>query len=200
MLTIKQDTLMLDNEILPGVVQSISIGGNIIYEKQDDDTKKRKVSLGYEDKTISIEMKLCPYTITGEEIDVYSQLARLEKIFKKQENSLPKIFSFVHPHAKSRAINKVLFSRLESSEDISTNTISVSLEFIEFVPAEIVAREEAKQERVSQSSASQKTNQNQSQIPSSSSSVPSSPATPATEEEPKIEWKKNIQKGRGSWK
>ncbi|NPV38295.1 MAG: hypothetical protein HPY78_03355 [Brevinematales bacterium] len=196
MLTIRQDSLMLDNETLPGVIQSISVGGSIIYEKQDDDTKKRKVSLGYDDKTISIELKLYPYTRTGEEIDVYSQLAILEKFFKKQENSIPKVFTFVHPHAKSRSISKVLFSRLESSEDISTNTISVSLEFIEFVPAEIVAREDAKQEGLSKSSTSSQS----SQTVSTQSSQNKSSSTPATEEEPKIEWKKNLKKGRESWK
>ena len=170
MLTIDGDKIKLDNVLLPGVVQSISIGGSIIYEKQDRDTTstKRKLVLGYEDKSISISLKLYPEKLTGEKVDIYKELESLEKLFKKSENEKPKVYTFIHPHAKSRAISKVLFQRLESSEDTSKNTIDVSLEFIEFIPAQVenISKTQTSQQQNAQNQQnSTKNNQNNKQKP-----------------------------------
>lgn len=183
MLTIEKDKIKLDDEYLPGVVQSISIGGSIVYEKQNTEGKyQRKVMLGYEDKTISISLKLFPQTLTGEKIDVYDQLAKLEKLFKKSENSVPQVYIFVHPQAKARNISKVLFQRLESSESVEKNIIDVSLEFIEFMPAEIITKEE---EQKKPSTTNKTTNQTTTQTQKMM----------VEEQEPKIEWKKNLKSG-----
>ena len=189
MLTIDGDKIKLDNVLLPGVVQSISVGGSILYEKQDTDTTstKRKVMLGYEDKSISISLTLYPESLDGEKIDVYKELETLEKFFKENENAKPKVYNFIHPHARSRAISKVLFQRLESSEDVSKNTIDVSIEFIEFVPAQV--------ENISQTQTSQQQNaQNQQNSKKNNQNNKQKPKSPVEEQEPKIDMEK-IKKG-----
>ncbi|MEM4711167.1 MAG: hypothetical protein QXL18_04420 [Candidatus Woesearchaeota archaeon] len=194
MLKIEKDKVLIKtkdkDEYLPGIVESISIGGSIIYEKQEtDDKNKRKVLLGYDDKTISITLKLFSEKINGETIDIYNQLAKLEKLFKKSENSVPQIYTFIHPMAKARGISKVLFQKLESSESIDKNIINVTIDFIEFTPAEIIVKENEQSQNTNNNKSDTKTTQQDNKT----SSI-------VEEQEPKIEWKKYFEAGKNKWK
>ncbi len=185
MLTIERDRIKLNGKFLPGVVQSISLNGTIIYEKQDGEKEKRKVVLGYEDKEISVDLILYPYDIYGNKINVYEELKKIEEIFKEEKDGKPKTFTFAHPHIESRGLSSVLFKSFESSENVESNVINVSLNFIEYYPAVI----KETQEKTQQANKNNQSNQNKNVEKKTKNQ------TPATEEEPKIEWKKNLKKG-----
>lgn len=139
------------DDYLPGILQSISIGGNIIYEKSSDKESKNKVVSGYEDKSISISITIVDDDRTDE--TRYDVLARVEKMFMKTKDSLPKTYTIVNSHVQARNIDKVLMKSLSSSEDNGSEKISISLEFVEFEPAKYQLETKEDKEKLDEATA-----------------------------------------------
>lgn len=121
------------DDYLPGILESVSVGGSIIYEKSNDKESKNKVMSGYEDKSISISMVIIDDDRNDK--DRYEILEEVEKMFMKKKDSLPEIYTILHPHIQARNIDEVLMKSLSSSEDNSLEVISIDMEFIEFEAA-----------------------------------------------------------------
>lgn len=118
---------------LPGVIQSISISGDLNSSSDNDSY----VILGYNEKRININLTLIPVTETAyfNNMSLYKQLKKLEKLFNQQptdqlEPSETVIFEMIHDHLQNRGIHYGIFESLTSSESVSKNTIDVSLTFI----------------------------------------------------------------------
>lgn len=126
-----------DDDILPGILQSFSIGGAIIYETSGADKaqSKKKILSGYEDKTVNISLIL-----TGEDENEYEtiwpQVKQIEDLFMKTKDDLPVVYKIIHPMAKARNIDKVLFKNFSCDMQSGVKIVSANLEFIEFIPAQ----------------------------------------------------------------
>jgi hypothetical protein len=134
--------IQVGSDILPGVLQSISVGGAIIYEKSgaEKSQEKKKVLSGWDDKTISIELVLIPDTEDDDNdekmiIDLQNQVTSLEYYFSNTENQLPIIYEVTNPLITARNIEKMLFKSLNTSFSTGAMKIMASLEFVEFQPA-----------------------------------------------------------------
>ena len=126
--------VLLDSYAINAVLQSLSIGGSIIYEKKEDESsgKKLKVLSGYDDKKINIEMRILSLE---DETPDYETLKKIENLFSKTDAGIPHLFIVDHPHIEARNIDQVIFSDLTSSENNNTGIIDIDLSFIEFIPA-----------------------------------------------------------------
>ena len=124
--------IKLGDFILPGVFQSLSVNGEIQVDSGGDGSSKpRKVMRGYNDKKISLSLIL----IEKEGSTVYQQLSAVEKVFRRENDNVPQIYTIVHDHIVARDIDQVLFQSLSSAEDNTTNTITLTLQFEEFIEA-----------------------------------------------------------------
>jgi len=124
--------IKLGDVVLPGVFQSLSVNGEIQVDSGGDGSSKpRKVMRGYNDKKISLSLIL----VEKKESTVYQQLSAVEKIFRRENDRVPQIYTIVHDHIEARDIDQVLFQSLSSAEDNTTNTITLTLQFEEFIEA-----------------------------------------------------------------
>lgn len=120
-----------DEIILPGVLQSLSVNGEILIDsnKSTGNGASQKIMRGYKDRIISLSLIILP----TEEKTVYMILEELNKIFQNKEDNIPIVYTLFNYHTDARGIEKVLFTGLSSSEDNSTDTLTVTLTFEEFV-------------------------------------------------------------------
>jgi hypothetical protein len=134
--------LSLGGRLVPGILQSMTIAGQVRFDKAEQDgmSGKVKVPLGWEDADITLVVEL----LTEESSTCYSKLDELNRIFKGTDNGgNPKIYDVVNPHALARGIERVVFSGLSSQETDQDDVISANLSFVEHVPP--VTRVEARQ-------------------------------------------------------
>ncbi len=160
-ITLKNDSM--GKEIhLPGVLQSISIGGDILWDTSEfTGSKNSKITKGYKEKTITINLLLLGEVsrttlhildkildeIIGESTNTpYQALEDLERLFKETEESskpsteeavsiMPSIYTIRNDHINKRGINEVCFVNLTSSEDNAKDYIKVTITFEEiFLP------------------------------------------------------------------
>ena len=160
-ITLKNDG-MGDPISLPGVLQSISIGGEITWDSAGDTSSKdKKITKGYKEKIVTINLILLGEKsrttlhvldkvldkIVGENSNTpYQTLKELERLFKETEGTIgssepsakeavsimPSLYTIKNDHINSRGINKVCFTSLNSSENSAKDYINVTLTFEEF--------------------------------------------------------------------
>ena len=160
-ITLKNDSM--EKPIpLPGVVQNISIGGEILWDTAGTQgNNNQKTTKGYKEKIVTITLLLLGKKskttfhildkIIGDEPKTpYQVLEELERLFKETEESsqniatgsktsaeeavsiMPSIYTIKNDHINNRGINKVCFTSLSSSENNAKDYITVSLTFEEF--------------------------------------------------------------------
>lgn len=145
----RHGAVTLDGMLLPGILQSVSINGAIIYEKgsAEPSQAKRKVLSGYDDKTIQINILFMSDLDdeSGDLDEIYQQVEKLESYFMQTRDKLPVIYQLNHPHIQARNIDKCLFKSFGSTWSTGSKKITATLEFVEFVPAkyEVASKEEA---------------------------------------------------------
>jgi len=126
---IAEGQIKLGGDLLPGAVQSVSIGGHAIIDKLKPVSGEIKKQLyGFKPSDLSIELLL----------DSYDDLATLEDLFKYSKKGglkgFPKKYSLNSFHARARRLREVVFADLESREDNRNDLITVTLNFEEFCP------------------------------------------------------------------
>ncbi|MGL5956787.1 MAG: hypothetical protein ACRC0X_09380 [Brevinema sp.] len=134
--------------LLPGVLQNLSVNGEILIDSNNSASSgaPQKVMRGYKDRTVNISLRLLevPKSIENDreknvqtEIEKYPYdiLEELNQLFQNKEDGIPIVYTLFNDHTVARGINEVLFTGLSSYEDNSTNTITVTLTFEEFVSA-----------------------------------------------------------------
>ncbi|WP_113673498.1 hypothetical protein [Vallitalea guaymasensis] len=141
MITI-DDEIKIGDIILPGLVQKLTINGSAIIDEVEIQGRKDKPkqAVGYENSTIKITLLL----INTEGSSTYEQLAILQNAFKKTYQKKPVVYNIFNKHLSIRNITKVLFSKLNSSEDNKRDTIKVTLEFTEYIPFKIPVKRKAR--------------------------------------------------------
>ncbi len=132
-LTFEDGQIKLGPTLLPGIVVSLSVRGEVRFDKHKKDglSGKRKVPLGWEDAAVTIVMDL----LSDNESKCYAKLAALNALFKGADKKAdPQIYTAAGSHLRARGIQKVIFSGLESSETDDIDVIRASLTFVEFQP------------------------------------------------------------------
>lgn len=137
-LTWEDGEVKLGKDLLPGVFLDISIRGAVRFDQSHKDSQsgKAKVPLGFEDADITITMDL----LCDELGNCYSKLETINKVFRADSKANPKVYSVVNRHCNARGINKVLFSGFDSFESEREDVITVTLSFLEHLPA-VIRRE-----------------------------------------------------------
>ncbi len=189
-LSIKKGIVQIGDYVLPGVVESISVGGSILIDSAETDAVSgvsKKICRGFDDKTISISIRLFndENIVFGDGYkSAYDYLSELEEIFSKTEKDVPRVYKIISSHTEARKIKEVLFSRLESEESNEDDTISVMLEFTEFIPA--------KYKNISKEQATTTTS---TATPKKTKDENKKPDTPV-EDEPQFEVRKRFEESR----
>ncbi len=133
--TDKNDGIVkLDGVALEGVLQSLSVNGEIVIDSNNtaSTTQSRKIMRGYKDKTVALTLRVVPSDFKT----VYEILEDIENLFQDKANDIPKVMMLSNPHTIARGIDEVLLTSVSSSEDNSTNTLNVTLNFEEFISAQ----------------------------------------------------------------
>ena len=142
LLTFEDGIVRLGGETLPGLLESLSIDGEVRYDEQkvDGQSGNKKTPKGFEDQVVTATMTL----LTDDESDCYEKLARLSPFFRKTgETANPEIYDLVNRHATARGIRRIIFDKLKSAENNRTDTITATLGFTEHLPP--IVRKEASQ-------------------------------------------------------
>lgn len=150
LIRIDSELLTIGDTVLNNsIIQSITVGGQLIINTSNNDNTgvSKKVVSGYDDKTVNISLVILP---TDEGLKNYNELKKIEEVFSNTKQGKPIIYTLILEHIQARNIDKLLFSKLSSSEDNKRNTINVELEFIEFVPAKWVNENKTEQNTASQ--------------------------------------------------
>ncbi|HOV12937.1 MAG TPA: hypothetical protein PK771_01530 [Spirochaetota bacterium] len=155
-LEIDNELIKLDNNVLPGIVKNISVNQDLMYDEEEIPGKSgRQIQIkGYGNASISINIYIFNQykpvdLLTVADLNAnyiksnaeesknvklssskYEQLKELEQAFKKiDDKGLPVIYKITNKHINTRGVKKCLFSKLDSSEDISG--LDVNITFIE---------------------------------------------------------------------
>ncbi|CAK7024316.1 MAG: hypothetical protein DELT_02517 [Desulfovibrio sp.] len=132
-ITFEDGLIQLGGEELPGILTSLRVDGKVKYDEQkvDGTSGKSKTPQGWEDHTLVISLVLT----TEAEDDCYDKLERLTPFFKTPDSKAnPQIYTIINRHIQTRGIRQVVFDRLESNENSTTDEIRVTLGFTEHNP------------------------------------------------------------------
>lgn len=133
LLTFADGVIRLGGEEVPGILQSLTIDGKVLYDEQkvDGQSGKSKTPQGFEDQTVKATLVL----LTDDESDCYEKLALLAPFFRKtDEHANPQIYALANRHSQTRGIRRIVFDKLESSESNTSDTIKATLGFTEHRP------------------------------------------------------------------
>jgi hypothetical protein len=138
LLTWDDGLVKLGGELLPGVFVDQRISGAVRFDQSEKDNQsgRHKVPLGFEDADIQITLDL----LCDESGDCYAKLAIVNRIFRADRRANPKVYAVSNRHCAARGINNVVFSGLASFESDLDDVITVSLAFVEHLPA-VIKRE-----------------------------------------------------------
>lgn len=142
LLTFEDGIISLDGEVLDGLFQNIGVKTAVRFDeaKVDGSSGTKRTPQGFEDSEITIRLLL----VTTEESTCYDKLERINAIFKGlDKNANPKIYSISNSHLLARGVREVVFASLDSTENNTTDEISLTLRFIEHNPP-VIKAEEAK--------------------------------------------------------
>mgnify|MGYP001055909308 CR=1 FL=1 len=119
-------------ELLPGILSSISINGDLIIDNASIEGRSgsSKQVHGWNDAAVSISLVLIDDTKTSR----FDLLATIVSLFKKDEDGIPVVYTLLHPMAKAWNIKQLLFSSLKTAENKERRQIITSLEFQEHDP------------------------------------------------------------------
>ena len=131
--------IRLADVLLPGILKSTSIRGQVRFDeaKLDGMSGKAKLAMGWEDSDITLGLEL----LSDDDSDCYSKLARINAVFKAVDNGAnPEVYDVSNAHAIARGISRVVFSGLDSNETDEDDVIAATLNFVEHIP--VVAQAE----------------------------------------------------------
>lgn len=143
LLTFEHGEVRLGNKLVPGVMKSQRIGGAVRFDETERDglSGKAKTPMGWEDCAITLTVVLD----TDEDgQSCYTKLAELDALFRGHDNGVnPRVLDVANPHVMARGIERVVFSRLDSSEDNQSDAIKATLGFTEHRPPIVRAEQRA---------------------------------------------------------
>lgn len=131
---------------LPGILESIAIGGNLLIEHAQVQTSSgtKRTAHGWSDADVSIVLLLIDdpvryrtrFHMLKEIVAIFKTYVLVENVNRKNPDDpvafcRPTIFTLKHPMAEAWGIRQLLFSDLKTSESRTRNKITVTLEFVE---------------------------------------------------------------------
>lgn len=107
---------------LPGIVQKITVFGELEYEnvQQDNSSKTVKTLKGFKDAAITIDLSIVDpedSAMPGLGKTRYDELKKLNNIFRCTKDGSPVVYWIGNPHLRARNISYVVFSGLQSTEE-----------------------------------------------------------------------------------
>lgn len=143
LLTFDDGIVRLGTTELPGILTDMNISGSFRSDDkvQDQLSGTVRIPLGWNDSNILLQMDL-----TSDQYgkNCYEKLEIIDRIFKQTDkDGNPQIYQIVNRHALARGIHQVSFEKLKSSESDRNDTIKVTLEFKEYIPAIVQIEETA---------------------------------------------------------
>lgn len=141
LLTFEDGLIQLGGEELPGFLEELRVDGKVKFDEQNVDgaSGKKKTPQGWEDADIMATL----YLTTDDAGTCYDKLDKLAAMFRKPDSKAnPQVLTITNRHLLARAVRQVIFSRLESAENMQTDEIRASLAFVEHRPP-IVKTEQA---------------------------------------------------------
>lgn len=141
MITFEDGLVKLGDDEVPGILRSLSVDGKVRFDEQkvDGASGKKKTPQGFEDCEIAIGLVLC----TDDDSDCYEKLETLSGMFRSVDDKAnPKIYTVANRHLLARGIGQVVFSKLQTAENDTTDEITATLGFVEHNPP-IVKTEKA---------------------------------------------------------
>ncbi len=148
---IEAGIVKLDGKVLPGALQRLVIGHEIIIDEieiQDKDGHLKQPA-GYDEGTITIEL-----AIPGADIDpddAYAKLSEIQALFKRTEGQLkPEIHDIVNVHTTVRGIKQVLFRALQSEVSSENDVLIVQIDLEEYIPLAVQVVQQLAQSQASQ--------------------------------------------------
>lgn len=139
-LSFEHGEIRLAGVLLPGVLKSLSVRGQVRFDEAEQDglSGKAKVPMGWEDSDITITIEL----LSDENSNCYDKLGEVDANFKGTDNGTnPAIYTVANEHLSARNIYRVVFNGLESQETDEDDVILASLSFVEHIPVITKAEE-----------------------------------------------------------
>lgn len=133
LLTFEDGIIRIDGEELPGILDNLRVACAVRFDEQkvDKASGKKKTPQGWEDADISLSLILT----TDKTGTCYDKLDTLNGYFKKADGKAnPQIFTIANRHLLARGVRRVVFSKLDSAENMKTDEIKASLSFVEHNP------------------------------------------------------------------
>lgn len=133
LLTFEDGIVRIGGEELPGILDSLRVSCSVRFDEQkvDKASGKKKTPQGWEDADISLSL----YLTTDATGTCYDKLDILNGYFKKADDKAnPQIFTVTNRHLLARGVRRVVFSKLDSTENMRTDEIRASLAFVEHNP------------------------------------------------------------------
>ncbi len=143
LLSFEDGVVRLGSTELPGIMTRITISGRFRSDDKVHDQLSGtvRIPLGWDDADIRLQMDL---TTENEGKTCYEKLEVIDRLFKSTDkDGNPFIYQIVNRHVLARGIHKVSFDRLRSVENDQSDTISIVLDFREFIPAIVQIEENA---------------------------------------------------------
>lgn len=132
-LTFEDGSIRLGGEELPGILTELRVDGKVRFDQQkvDGASGKKKTPQGWEDADIMVTL----YLTTDNSGTCYDKLEILSGYFRKPDRKAnPQIYTVTNKHLLMRGVRQIIFSRLESAENMQTDEIRASLAFVEHRP------------------------------------------------------------------
>ncbi|MDD2966759.1 MAG: hypothetical protein PHN64_04610 [Desulfovibrionaceae bacterium] len=141
LLTFEDGLIQLGGKELPGFLEELRVDGKVKFDEQaiDGASGKKKTPQGWEDADISATL----YLATDQDGTCYDKLTALAGFFQQPDaKANPQMYTVTNRHLLARGVRQVIFSRLESAENMQTDEIRASLAFVEHRPP-IIKTEQA---------------------------------------------------------
>ena len=123
--------IRLDNKLLPGIYQGMSITGEVRIKEEEaqGQSGKYKQALGYEDLGVDITLILP----NDENSTPYEKLAEVVEVFRKTDKAAkPVSYKIVNKHTAAYKLDKVLVKNIKSEDPPNVDYIRVTLSLVEW--------------------------------------------------------------------
>ncbi|KAF1073426.1 hypothetical protein [Halodesulfovibrio sp. MK-HDV] len=132
-ITFEHGELKLGDTLVLGVLSRLSVDGKVRFDEAEQDglSGKVKVPMGWDDAAVSVTMEL----LTDAESTCYDKLTSLSRLYKGHDSGgNPMVYRTTNAHLAARNIDEIVFDGLNSSENNQSDSIIVSLRFVEHNP------------------------------------------------------------------
>lgn len=135
MIYTEDQLVKVNGVVLPGLVKSIEVKESAKIDEQEVEgsATKPKQATGYEDAKVNIELILDD-TPTATK---YQRLETVRALFRTPGQSVPQPIPIVSEDTAKHGIDKVLFKGITHKSEVKKDQLTVSLEFLEYVPQTI---------------------------------------------------------------